>query len=55
MINYRVTHLDALLAHLREAGAKVDDKVQSDESGKFAWAIDPEGNRIELWEPTPGH
>ncbi len=55
MINYRVDHLDELLAHLREAGIKVDEKVDSEENGRFAWAIDPEGNRFELWEPKPGY
>jgi predicted enzyme related to lactoylglutathione lyase len=55
MINYRVVHLDAVLAHLREVGTKVDEKIESEDNGRFAWAIDPEGNRFELWEPTPGH
>jgi len=51
MINYRVDDLDAVLAQLRAAGATVDDKVDDTEYGKFGWAMDPEGNRIELWEP----
>jgi len=51
MINYRVVDLHALLAVLREEGVQVDDKVSEDEFGKFAWVMDPEGNRIELWEP----
>src|SRR4051812_33801350 len=51
MLNYRVKNLDAMLAQLRAAGAKVDEKVDSSEYGKFGWAMDPEGNRIELWEP----
>lgn len=55
MINYRVEHLDALMSQLRAAGATVEDKVDTDESGRFAHAVDPEGNRFELWEPTPGH
>ena len=50
MINYRVKDLDAMIAQLRAAGVKVEDKVD-DDFGKFAWAMDPEGNRIELWEP----
>lgn len=51
MINYRVEDLHGLLAALREEGVEVDDKVSEDEFGKFAWVMDPEGNRIELWEP----
>jgi len=52
MINYRVRELDKLLAQLREAGVQVDEKVEEYEYGKFAWITDPEGNRVELWEPT---
>ena len=51
MINYRVADLDAMLAQLRAAGVQVDDKVEETELGRFGWAIDPEGNRIELWQP----
>ena len=51
MINYRVANLDAMLAQLRAAGVEVDDKVDETEFGRFGWAVDPEGNRIELWEP----
>ena len=51
MVNYRVTNLEAMLAQLRAAGARVDEKIDSSEFGKFGWALDPEGNRIELWEP----
>ena len=43
--------LDAMLAQLRAAGAKVDDRVEDYDYGRFAWASDPEGNRFELWEP----
>jgi hypothetical protein len=39
------------LVQLRVAGATVDEKVQEEPYGKFGWAMDPEGNRIELWEP----
>jgi predicted enzyme related to lactoylglutathione lyase len=54
MANYRVTDLDAMLEQLRAAGATVDDDVQvMDGIGRFGWAVDPEGNRFELWEPTP--
>jgi predicted enzyme related to lactoylglutathione lyase len=51
MFNYRVPNLDAMLAQLRAAGAKVDDKVEDYDYGRFGWATDPEGNRFELWEP----
>jgi predicted enzyme related to lactoylglutathione lyase len=53
MINYRVDDLDALLTELRAAGVEVPDKVEDSEFGKFAWIMDPEGNRIELWQPPP--
>jgi len=54
MINFRVRDLDAMLAQLRAAGVNVDDEVQvMDGIGRFGWARDPEGNRIELWEPAP--
>jgi predicted enzyme related to lactoylglutathione lyase len=52
MINYRVENLDALLAQLREEGVQVDDRVEELEYGRFGWILDPEGNRIELWEPA---
>ena len=51
MLNYRVDDLDAMLAQLRAAGVTVDEKVDDSEFGKFGWAIDPEGNRFELWQP----
>ena len=51
MLNYRVRNLDAMLAQLRAAGAKVEETVQDEPYGRFGWATDPEGNRFELWEP----
>jgi predicted enzyme related to lactoylglutathione lyase len=51
MVNFRVDDLHALLAELRAAGCAVDAKVHEDEYGKFGWVMDPEGNRLELWEP----
>lgn len=54
MVNYRVANLDRMLAQLREAGCTVDDRVTEEENGRFGWVMDPEGNRIELWEPAPG-
>lgn len=54
MVNYRVADLQALLAALREAGCDVLDKVDESEYGKFGWVVDPEGNKVELWEPPAG-
>lgn len=54
MISYRVDDLDAVLAALRAAGAEVDPKVQESEDGRFGWVMDPEGHRIELWQPPKG-
>jgi catechol 2,3-dioxygenase-like lactoylglutathione lyase family enzyme len=51
MINYRVHDLDALLAALKEEGVEIDPHREDYEYGRFAWIMDPEGNRIELWEP----
>jgi predicted enzyme related to lactoylglutathione lyase len=55
MVNFRVASLDAMLARLREAGAEVEEEIQEQEGiGRFGWAVDPEGNRFELWEPAEG-
>ncbi len=54
MINFRVADLDALLAALRTEGCNVMDKTETTEQGKFGWVIDPDGNKVELWEPPPG-
>ena len=51
MINYRVDDLDALLAQLRAEGVDVVAGLESHENGKFAWIMDPDGNKVELWEP----
>jgi predicted enzyme related to lactoylglutathione lyase len=51
MINYRVANLKDTLAELREQGVTVDERVDESEFGRFGWITDPEGNRIELWEP----
>jgi predicted enzyme related to lactoylglutathione lyase len=53
MINFRVADLDALLAELRRGGVKVDERTEKSEFGYFGWVMDPEGNRVELWEPPP--
>ena len=53
MLNFRVRDLDAMRAQLRAAGADVDDATQDLAGvGWFGWATDPEGNRIELWQPA---
>ena len=54
MVNFRVDDLHALLAQLRAAGVEVDAKVDEQEYGRFGWIMDPEGNRVELWEPPAG-
>lgn len=54
MINYRVEDLHALVKVLREEGCDVLDNVDESEHGKFAWVMDPEGNKVELWQPPAG-
>jgi predicted enzyme related to lactoylglutathione lyase len=54
MVNYRVDDLDRMLDQLRAAGVEVVDRVEDSEFGRFGWAVDPEGNRFELWQPAPG-
>jgi len=51
MINYRVDDLDEMLAQLRADGVEVVGGPESHENGKFAWIMDPDGNKVELWEP----
>ena len=51
MINFRVDDLDALLTQLRAAGVVVDERVEQSEFGRFGWITDPEGTRVELWQP----
>lgn len=51
MLNFRVANLDRLLAQLKAEGVQVDAKIEEESNGRFAWARDPEGRRIELWEP----
>jgi predicted enzyme related to lactoylglutathione lyase len=55
MINFRVDSLDAVLEQLTAGGARIDPKQDSYSYGRFAWFWDPEGNRVEFWEPpAPG-
>ena len=51
MINYRVDNLDELLDQLKQNGVDIVSGPQSDENGKFAWIMDPDKNKVELWEP----
>ena len=51
MINFRVENLEELLKALRAEGCQVDSKVDDSEYGKFGWVLDPDGNKIELWQP----
>jgi predicted enzyme related to lactoylglutathione lyase len=54
MVNYRVSDLSGLLAALRAEGCDVLEKTQESEFGKFGWVMDPEGNKVELWQPPEG-
>jgi predicted enzyme related to lactoylglutathione lyase len=54
MINYRVADLAGLLAVLRQEGCQVLEKTEDSEFGKFGWVMDPEGNKVELWQPPEG-
>jgi predicted enzyme related to lactoylglutathione lyase len=54
MVNYRVEDLHALVAALKAEGCNVLDKIDDSTYGKFAWVIDPEGNKVELWQPIAG-
>jgi predicted enzyme related to lactoylglutathione lyase len=54
MVNYRVDDLAALLQALRDEGCDVLEKTDDAEYGKFGWVMDPEGNKVELWQPPSG-
>jgi len=51
MLNLRVQDLDGLLKKLEDADVRIDPKRQDEDYGRFAWVYDPEGNKVELWEP----
>jgi predicted enzyme related to lactoylglutathione lyase len=51
MINYRVEHIEELVEELRAQGVEICDEIETYEYGKFVHIMDPEGNKIELWEP----
>ena len=54
MINFRVDDLDGMLKRLRNAGVQVEKEIEESEYGRFGWITDPDGNRVELWEPPEG-
>ena len=54
MVNYRVEDLGSLLQALRDEGCDVLEKTDDSEFGKFGWVMDPEGNKVELWQPPEG-
>jgi predicted enzyme related to lactoylglutathione lyase len=54
MINYRVEDLYAVVKALKTEGCNVLDKIDESDYGKLAWVVDPEGNKVELWQPPPG-
>jgi predicted enzyme related to lactoylglutathione lyase len=51
MLNYRVENLDLLVAELKNEGVTITDEIESFDYGKFVHILDPEGNKVELWEP----
>jgi predicted enzyme related to lactoylglutathione lyase len=53
MVNFRVDDLDELVRQLAAAGVRIDPRPEDYPYGRFAWIWDPEGNRVELWEPVP--
>ena len=53
MVNYRVADLPALMEELRVSGVQIVGAMEQHENGKFAWVLDGDGNKIELWEPVP--
>jgi len=52
-VNFRVSDLNGLLEQLALEGIQIDPHREESPYGRFAWIVDPEGNRIELWEPLP--
>jgi predicted enzyme related to lactoylglutathione lyase len=55
MLNFRVHNLEKMLEQLKNAGVTVMPDTYEDENGRFAWILDPEDNKIELWQPAKGH
>ena len=54
MINLAVDDLDGMLARLRAAGATLHGEPERSEFGSFGWFSDPDGNKVELWQPPAG-
>lgn len=52
MINYRVQNIEKLVENLRDSGVTICDEIESYSYGKFVHILDPEGNKLELWEPV---
>ena len=52
MLDFAVDHLDALLARLTAKGVAILKRDDSDPNGKYVWILDPDGTKIELWQPT---
>jgi len=52
MVNFRVADLASLIGALKEEGVEVVGEIEQHPNGKFAWILDPEGRKIELWEPV---
>ena len=53
MINYRIDNMSEMVADLKRNGVEIWKGPESHENGKFAWILDPDGNKVELWEPMP--
>ena len=53
MINYRVDNMAEILARLQRNGVEISKGPESHDNGTFAWVVDPDGNKVELWEPMP--
>ena len=51
MINYRVDDMAGMIEQLKAGGVEISKGPESHENGKFAWIMDPDGNKVELWEP----
>lgn len=51
MVNYTVDDMDAMVARLRAKGVEILKRDESDDNGRFAWIVHPEGNKVELWQP----
>jgi catechol 2,3-dioxygenase-like lactoylglutathione lyase family enzyme len=53
MINYRVDDMDGILRRLAAGGVPILKGPERSDEGTFAWVVDPDGNKVELWEPKP--